>query len=34
MLDYGNLNQRKMLYLQIKGNMMSLSKDQYGCRVV
>ena len=34
MFEFGNLNQRKSLYSQIKGNMINLSMDQYGCRVV
>lgn len=34
MFEYGNLIQRKLLFLELKGKVFNLSQDQYGCRVV
>lgn len=34
MFEFGTPNQRKLLFLDIKGSILSLSCDQYGCRVV
>ena len=34
MFEFGTLNQRKALFNDLKGAIMNLSCDQYGCRVI